>query len=232
MRNLIAIFSLLSVLHANAQRTIDVDKIDRLPSAAFFAVGGEPFVNNKFVKLTEGSPYYADDWRKAIVILQNGTGYKDLMVKLDLYNNEVHYQDKSGNELIATTPIKDIIIENGGRDHHFIHSSFVTELKQAPVGWYELLVDEPIGLFKYYRKSLDEYKRYGSATYEQQINTSDIFYIVSNTGLANVKKAKEIPAKFPVKQKETSLFVSNLASVYSDEDKVIQTVMFLNKQSK
>src|SRR3982751_1121741 len=102
MKSLLAILACLISVSCFAQRTVDVDKTDGVPANTFIAVGGEVFTNTKFVRLVEGSPYFKDDWIAGVGITANGERYKAAQLKLDLYDQQVHYLDVAGNEMVAT----------------------------------------------------------------------------------------------------------------------------------
>src|SRR4051794_40557039 len=90
---------------SSAQRTVDVTNGDvKLGESTFNVVNGTPFVNTKFVRLVEGSPYFSETWMKAVLVGTDNFNYKNQKVRLDLFDNIVHYQDEKENELITTTP--------------------------------------------------------------------------------------------------------------------------------
>src|SRR5947207_14635388 len=86
---------------AASQKSIDVDKNVVNPTAPdfFMVVGGEPFVLTKFSRLVEGTPYFNSEWMMGNITLNGGRKYTGISVKLDLVDNEVHYQDNKGSEL-------------------------------------------------------------------------------------------------------------------------------------
>src|SRR5215212_8987631 len=101
MKQFTLAFCLLASMVARAQTVIDVNKVQNAPGQSlYFIVGGVPFVNAKFVSLVEGTPYYKDEWLKGSLVSTEGKEFKNLLLKLDLVDNEVHYQDEKGNELI------------------------------------------------------------------------------------------------------------------------------------
>src|SRR5215208_3030005 len=101
------IFSVASFF-SFGQKTIDVTKNDvNVTSPNILTiVGGTPFVNAKFAKVVSGSPYFYEDWLKGSVIMNGGKEYAGLSLKLDLVDNELHYLDAAGNEMIATSELQ------------------------------------------------------------------------------------------------------------------------------
>ena len=73
MKLLLSFCCVVLAYATSAQKVIDVSKQDvTVGSDLFFTVGGEPFVNAKFVSLVEGSPYFKDEWLKGSVIMPAG----------------------------------------------------------------------------------------------------------------------------------------------------------------
>src|SRR5215213_10856670 len=129
MKLLLVLFSIALVQMASAQKVIDVSKnTGTIGTDVFFSVGGEPFVNAKFVRLVEGTPYFKDEWLSATITMPGGKEYKNISVKIDLFDNELHYMDDKDVELVCTTPVKQIAIADAlGNTYRFIHSSFISQ---------------------------------------------------------------------------------------------------------
>src|SRR5690242_18272578 len=99
MKLILSAFMCFTVVLCNAQRTIDVSKVDETPTRGlFYVVGGTPFSMAKYANVTEGSPYFNDEWMKGVVIIKSGDQYGNQLLKLDLISNELHYLDSMGQE--------------------------------------------------------------------------------------------------------------------------------------
>src|ERR1043165_8201780 len=112
MKYFIVILLCSSTILLWAQKTVDVaDGNSSAMSPSFFTVvNGEPVVFAKFAKIVDGTPYFSDEWMKGNVVINGGSQFTGIYVKLDLYDNEIHYRDLKGNELVATTPIQKLIL--------------------------------------------------------------------------------------------------------------------------
>src|SRR5690606_19216201 len=110
----------------------------------------------------KGSPYFLDLWAPAILVTESGTLYKDVMVKVDLFENHILFQDSAGNEMIVGTPLREVRINPNvpGKMSHFIHGSILPNQKP---GWYQLLVNDSISLIKGVKKAIEQHTSYGSA---------------------------------------------------------------------
>ena len=212
-----------------AQKTIDVDKITGVPQNTFYSVGGEPFVNVKFVRLISGTPYFSDEWMKGTGVSGTGVTYKAGVLKLDLFDNKVHFLDAGGNEMISTSPLKELLLTDtlSGKSYHFVHSSLFASptIKQ---GWYLLLAAGTIGLYQYFSKMISETKPYGSATTEQHIITKDEYYVYHNATLQQIKKPKDLPAILTDHKKELEEFLNKNSKNGSLAEQLIASVNFYN----
>ncbi|HYK57048.1 MAG TPA: hypothetical protein VEV15_11310 [Flavisolibacter sp.] len=209
---------------------MDVDKNDGNVNNAYFAVGGVPFVNTKFVRLTEGSPYFKDEWSKGLLLLEGDKQYKGLL-KLDLYSNEVHYQDVKGNDFVVAQPIKKIVFTDALATLSFVHASLLPK-STVPnkAGWYlELYSDSAASLYKYFVKELTENRPYNSATYEQKIRTVDVYRVHYNNSAVEIKKLKDAPSLFGDKKAALEGFLkTGDDKKASMDDRMIAFVTYLN----
>jgi hypothetical protein len=177
-------------------RTVDVGKEDVNVGNLFYAVSGQPFVNARFVRLVEGSPYFKDEWMKGTIIVEKGQQYKGRL-KLDLFDNEVHYLDDKDNEIIVTMPIRQVILTDNTTTYSFLNSlALPKSTKPFAARWFQQLYSDSIVLYKYFRKKVSESKPFNSATYEQRISTSDVYLVYYDNNFIEVKKVKDAPALF------------------------------------
>ena len=88
------------------------------------------------------------------------------------YSEFIHRLSEKGIDLVATTPIKEVILtdESSGSRYHFIHSSFLpVTTEQSKKGWFQRLDSGTASLYKAFTKEISENKPYGSATVEQKM---------------------------------------------------------------
>ena len=212
----------ISVIPSAAQKTVDVssDNGNAMSPAFFMVVNGHPFVMAKFTKLVEGTPFFKDEWMKGNVVVNGGTQYSGIYLKLDLFDNEVHFQDQKGTEMIATTRIQKIILLDTAMQqlYNFVNGEFI----QANVrikGWYQLLTEGKATLLKKFSKQLHELRPYGSATVEQTIFTSPRYYILHDGTFTEIKKIKEMADILTDKRDEVAQYIkTNNLSGKTDGD--------------
>lgn len=190
MKQLLSSLLAFVPLFSLAQRSVDVEK-SSVSNSTLFVVGGEPFVNEKFVRLVSGTPYFSKEWMPATGRDANGRTYRSRAIRLDLVDNRVIFLDSTGAEMIATTPLLELTLADTltGSTYHFVNR-VTPELPHK--GWYLLKAEGAATLYQYFLKLLSERQPYGSATTEQTLATMSEFYLVRNGQVYPVKKAKEL----------------------------------------
>jgi len=153
-------------------------------------------------------------------VMNSDDHFTGVYLKLDLYNNEVHYRDAGGNELVATTTIKKIILFDSAaqRIFNFINGEYINANSHIK-GWYELLGEGTASAFKQIRKQINEDKPYGSATVEQSIHTSFLYYTLYNGNFVLIKKFRDIPDVLRDKKDQVTKYIKdNKLAGKSDDD--------------
>nr|MBU9936845.1 hypothetical protein [Ferruginibacter sp.] len=113
MKAFLFIFSFLPAFSGYAQKVVDVSK-NNLPNTAglYYAVGGQPFLNYKYVRVMEGTPYFKEEWMGGKVIMSGGYAYDSVYLRLDLMENSLHYIGQDGQEMISTSPVRSVILSD------------------------------------------------------------------------------------------------------------------------
>ena len=213
MKLLFFIIGCVCAVDLYAQKSVDVTtgNASAMSPNFFTVVNGEPVVFAKFTQLVSGTPYFRDDWMRGNVIMNGAEQqYAGILLKLDLYQNEVHYQTLSGAEMIAITPIQKVILFDTASKQifNFVNGQFI-ETKSPVRGWYLSLVEGNAMLFKQIRKHLTENKPYGSATVEQSISNTLHYYILYKGNLTEIKRMRDIPDLLPDKKSQISEYLKN-----------------------
>ncbi|MGZ5285725.1 MAG: hypothetical protein ACXWB9_01005 [Flavisolibacter sp.] len=236
MRTILLMVALAFLQPLFAQRTVDVTSGDnRLGPSSFFTVNGTPFANDKYVKLVEGTPYFQNDWLTGMVITPSGQEFKNISLKLNLHSGEVLYKDEKGSEMIATTPLKEVVLTDAlGNNFRFIHSSSLPQNEANPLkaGWYQWLSSGSAGLYKYYNKQLSESAPYGSATTEQKIKTKEKFFIAYNNAYFEIAKTKEAPSILANKKTELETYLKTENKAGTLDDRLTALVQHYNELFK
>ncbi len=201
-----------------------------LTSNLFYTVNGVPFSNYKYVKLVEGSPYFNDSFMRGRIIMSKGSIYDSIAVRIDLLENALHYLDKEGNEMVATSPVKSILLSDSitGNKYQFDHSLYM-ELDPIPTPvWYQLLDSGRVILYKKYVKTINEEKPYNSAILEQKMVTSYTYALKVNNVLFPVKKLKDLPNLLQDKRQELTTFIQIKSLSGRSEVNYIDLISYYN----
>ena len=85
-------------------------------------------------------------------------------------------------------------------------------------------------MYKLFTKELFEQKRYGSASVQQRIQTSEKYAVVYNGVIYPVKKLKELPPLFPHKKEALEAFVKSgkFSSISAEEDRFVALIEHYN----
>lgn len=210
MKTLFGLFLFLSAHAGFAQKIINNEQnITTHAAASFYSAGGDLFQNFKYKKLVEGTPYFAEEWMGGKVIMSGGFAYDSIYLRIDLLNNTLHYLDQAGREMIATTPVKAVILTDSGTGmkFRFIHSSYLTVSGKIESGWYQLLTEGRALLLKQFVKNLNENRPYGSGALEQTIVTHTVYFLLEEAVLTPVKKFKDLPALVKDKKNELKAYI-------------------------
>lgn len=222
MKRISVILFSCSAVSTLAQKTVDVSQgnVSAMSSSFFNIVAGVPVVSAKFAKIVDGTPYLNDEWMKGTVVMNGDDHFTGVYLKLDLFNNEVHYRDAGANELVATTTIKKIILFDSStqRIFNFVNGEYINASSHIK-GWYEFLVEGEASAFKQIRKQMNEEKPYGSATVEQSIHTSFLYYALYNSNFVLIKKFKDIPDILGDKKDQVAKYIKdNKLAGKTDDD--------------
>src|SRR5580765_2639529 len=190
-------FSLIC-LNATSQKTVDVDKETNAGGGGvlkyMYTVAGTPFLNTKFSKVVDGTPFFNEQMMRGAIILSEGKEYRNILVRLNLLESQVNYIDEKQIEMIATTPIREVVMwDTINNDHHrFVFSESIETTDKPEKEFYELIQVGKAELYKQYKKNLLESKPYGSATIEQSIKTELRYFVLISGKWVRIKKIKEL----------------------------------------
>ena len=214
MKKLLIYCCLASIaIKSNSQKVIDVDKEPGNANVYnyIYTVAVVPFVNAKFARIVEGSPFFNEKMMKGTIILSEGKEYKDIMVRINLLETEVNYTGDKQIEMVASTPIKEVVLWDtiNQKDYRFVFSNYIEATEKPEKDFYELLQSGKAELYKQHKKKLMESKPYGSATVEQRIQTEIKYFVLKGKQWTRVKKLSDLTGLLNDKSKDISKFTSD-----------------------
>ncbi|MFZ1305635.1 MAG: hypothetical protein WAR80_07310 [Ferruginibacter sp.] len=195
-------------------RVIDVGKANTggtAPSNLFYAMGGVPMNNAKYVAFVEGTPFFNESFTRGKIVLSGGRIYNNIKLRLDLMDNTLQYISPEGEELIATTPIKTVFLTDSAtqKENQFDHSGQIMTLSKIETAWYQMLDTGVLSLYKRHHKTIRENKPYGSATVDQYITNAYSYYMLINSVFTPIKKIKALPDMLQDKKTELKEYIIN-----------------------
>lgn len=214
MKQLLIYCGLICIANSvNSQKVIDVDKQSGNGNVFnyMYTVAGVPFVNAKFARVVEGSPFFNEKIMKGAIILSEGKEYKNVMVRINLLETQVNYLDDKQVELVASSPIKEVVLWDtiNKKDYRFVYSDYIEASQKPEKDFYEILQAGKAELYKQHKKNLTEHKPYGSATEEQRIQTQNYYFVLINKQWTKIKKLKDLVGLLSDKASEVSKFIKD-----------------------
>lgn len=166
----------------------------RVGNPLFLHMHDKMVETGKWETVIEGSPFFNADWRPAAILLANGTLVNNVPVKMNLLENEVHYLDTAGREMVTTQAVKSVIFRDEGNDTSavFVNKLALANAVPAPEGWMQLLATGKASLLKRFLKQDIETKAYSSATPERRINTTIQYLLLYNGRVEKVQSLDDI----------------------------------------
>jgi hypothetical protein len=152
---------------------------------------GEVLVN-KYSKVTEGSPFFSDDWLKGKFIGTDGKLYDNLAIKLDLVENDIYFLNDQAKEMILKTPVNYLHLSNPmtGQSFSFIKTDLLCQ--SNPKTWFQVLDTGKAWLLKSEPKQVSELTTYASAVKEEKIISGVYYYILFKQECFPIKSAQEL----------------------------------------
>ncbi len=185
---LIAAAIFLFASYGRGQQVVDLSKTDFKAGDgnASLIVNGMVYSPIKFVKVVAGTPFFREEWMRGTLVLDGGKAFSNIPVRLNLMDNEVNYRDATGQEMIASSPIKYVILIDSitGVKYSFVLGDQLANADRSLAKiWFQLLVNDKVSLCLQLKKTIHETIQYGSATTEQDIPTVEWYYLQMNNKL-------------------------------------------------
>lgn len=169
----------VSCYNLHGQQTINLDSVPSNYNASnsVYSSGGLLFNNSKFVRLVKGSPYFGKGWYPADIKMAEGR-HTNILIRLDLLDQELHYLDKS-QEYVTNKTFPEIDIRDSATGKMYIfRSGYPPAAGTTARSYFEVLAEGKITLLKLHKKTLSENRPFNSATTEQTIYDTKQYFLV------------------------------------------------------
>jgi hypothetical protein len=216
---------------ATAQKTINVDSSYSLPTKAnaFFMSDGQPYVNVKFTRVVQGSPFFIDRWNKGYIFTSEGNKLRDITLRLNLADQQLHYL-KDGIEYVTEQPLNEVLIDDEQTGKLYVFRSGFPAVQYATnKTLFQALAEGEALLLKHIRKVISESTPFGSATTQQIIRNSDTYYISKKGAMIKVKKDKaDLLNALGNKREKLEAFIEQHKIKFKTEEDLVQVVNYYN----
>ncbi len=236
IKNICLFISLLIVFAAKAQAQQVTDGQQMLQK-----ITGSDF--KIYYQQYDGNPYYSSHWANASVKLVSGEVYSGLLVKIDIYNDQLISYNKRLNKQITVD--KSIIDEiylyntNGGQTH-LIKNVFNTNVfdtnavPQTTANFYFVLLNDSISVWRSSKKLIEKYSSLSNKpNMIGRFYTKSRYYYVKNGNLHSIPVSKKKLAKeFANNKKEIMHFINKNRYKPKNETDIIAIFKYINELIK
>lgn len=171
-------------------------------------VGGQVITPVTYVKVTEGTPYFSDEWLYGTLLLVGGKVIKPLEIRLDLLQKEIHYKNAEGQEMIATTPVRAVTLAVPAGILTFVPGTPWRDIDKSLDGaWLQVLVNDKVSLLHEIRKKMAESTPYGGSTVERTITDVHFYYLQMNGKFLRIRNWSDLPVLFGDKLQAITAFI-------------------------
>jgi hypothetical protein len=183
------------------------------------------FVPETYAKI-EGSPYLSPEWAYARIKLADSRNFDSVLVKLDLYENKVHFKDEQGRERMVAIDVKEIEIKD--RSSKWNNASFVTGIGENKHEFYQVITGgAKVSLLKKMTVIIKETKDFNKPeknNFELQnilsIYSKDVLYVEKKNCLSMVPGFKD--------DNKISAFISSNDIKCNKENDLVKLVSYYN----
>ena len=105
----------------------------------------------------EESPFLSDKWAYARIKLNDNRVFDSVLVKINLFENKVHFRDNNDKERMIAVQVKELEIRDQSSSYN--NTVFVSGYGKDPNVFYQVLSDgKKIGYIKEMKKVIKEYR--------------------------------------------------------------------------
>ena len=231
MRKLIACCLLFTCLRSFSQ-AIDVDKTEKRSAAVnnIFTDSGTPFVEAKFVRFVSGSPFFNDKMMRGILISADGNEYRNIVIRLNLFESQVNFLNSRKEEMIVGTPIREVTLLDtiGNKNYLFVYSDYIESAGKLEKGFYQVSQKGKAELYTYHKKTVKESRPFNSATFEQSIETYLTYFVRLEGQWKKINKIKDIPSVLVDKKTEVQQYINSKSLSGSKQEDMEAVINYYN----
>lgn len=159
-----------------------------------FDKNGKAFVNP--APDVAGSPFLVDAWKLGSIVINTNRRFDSVKIRLNVYSQEVHFLDKSDNEMaLAKGYIRSVYLINGP---HF-QNGFPPADEQGVNNFYQVLAEGKMCLLLSTRKIIATQKDEMTGDIKKEYRAYQDYYLYDGKTMLRVKKDKTLLAGKEIK---------------------------------
>ena len=183
---------------------------------------GEPLLAGNEVSV-EGSPFYSSDWSRGSITLASGKKFVNVMVRLNLHSDRVHYliEDTNTERVASISTITEVEFTDSETNRLVrFRCGYPVAGKNDLKTFYKVLADGKATLLKQDKRILIEEKPFNSATITRRFDIDRDYFVLINNSMVPLKRTKAGLAEiFSDRQAEIEKYISeNKIRLKEDED--------------
>lgn len=154
----------------------------------------------------QGGVFVYDQWLMASLTLLDGRIADSIYIKLNAYNNCLHFLDENGEERQATIRVKRILIIDENTLWH--NTAYLTGFPGNPNAFYQLIYDGPkLQVLKKITVILQETKVLGEEDKRSLLQEEEYFFTANGVLYKPGKQAESLSSVFGDKKDEMERFI-------------------------
>ncbi|NOT51696.1 MAG: hypothetical protein HOP10_10520 [Chitinophagaceae bacterium] len=228
---LILVTMLGSLNFSHAQGTRDRTPV---PSETLMTeLGGTPiYIKTDYV--FDGTPYFPEEYAKAIVILKSGKTFVDLKTRMNFYDNSLVMQLADGTELVITGNVSKVIYELipiGDKLKTVVFQrGFPAVNNFDSTTYYEVLDSGKVKLLKHSSVSYSDTRGYGEASMTRVFKKKESYYLLlPGNNIKQLEKGKnEFLSMLPDKRTEMERYIEDKKLKCKKEEDWTELVAYYN----
>ncbi|HAC26070.1 MAG TPA: hypothetical protein DCE81_14255 [Cytophagales bacterium] len=219
-------FSALGQIDRGARESVNLNTWSQLLAEP----NGDPVRQRSGVH-SDGSPFSYEEWMPAAIHLSNGKVLENVLVRLNLVAQEIHYMSEAyGKEMVAYGgTVKELFVAEP-RDNQMITRKYSFKKLDGTKSYLcEHLVEGKATLLRSTVKRELTDKAYNSATVNIIFQEDTDYYVQTDAGFAKVNKRKSNLAELlPGKSAELQAFIAQKKLKLKSEEQMAELVTYYN----
>ena len=185
----------------------------------------------------QGSAYFINDFKPAIIKLRSGLEFEKVKAKIDLCKQEVNFIAENNVEIVTTgESVKEIVLSDSllntnpieYREYKF-KTGFPAIDNQNGLNFYQVLNEGNIILLKSTRKIITEKKNDISGEIAKEFEIFTDYYVFVENKMIKLKKEKEWVLSFLQNQKDkVDIFLTEKRISFKKIDDIITLFKYYN----